>query len=148
MMGSRDKILALAKKKKKMDMIKQGKLLLGKFTEHRNWSIELWEKVLRALPLCLVTPSGEASSGQKSKLMTLLLETNRMQTLSDTVDYRQRVVCWHGVMSDILDNGKRNDRGWCFDLYCLNLLHTIDDDPAGSHNYHSLIYTYTSNSLT
>ena len=105
-MGDSKKLMALAKKKKKTEMIKQGKLLMGKFTQHRDWPLELWELVLRALPLSFVTTSGEASSGQKSKLMTLLLETNRMPTLPDTMAYRERVCAVHLVLDEVYHDGK------------------------------------------
>jgi hypothetical protein len=114
-MADRNKLFALQKKKHKQDMIKQGKLLMGKFATHRNWPIEMWEIVLRALPLSLVTTSGDASCGQKSKLMTLLLESNRMQTLSDTSVYRKKVSCWHGLLSEIIDEGVFFFH--CYDLY-------------------------------
>ena len=104
-MGDKKKLLALAKKKQKTEMIRQGKLLLGKYTTHRDWPISLWELALRALPLSFVTTSGEASMGQKSKLMTLLLETNRMPNLPDTLAYRQRVRTLHVVFSDVLHDG-------------------------------------------
>ena len=104
-MGDKKKLLALAKKKKKTEMINQGKLLMGKFTQHRDWPLELWELVLRSLPLSFVTTSGEASVGQKSKLMTLLLETNRMSALPDTVAYRKRVSTIHFVFDDVLHDG-------------------------------------------